>query len=194
MSSFWLYFNLGHEHILDVKGYDHILFVVALCAIYAVKDWRRILILITAFTIGHSVTLALSTLEIIKVNASIIEFLIPVTIFITALSNVVKPDKKSFSKKISINYIYALLFGLIHGLGFSNYLKSVLGRDQSIILELLAFNLGLELGQIVIVILYLLLSFLFIGVLNVPKLKWNLITSSMIMGIALTMLIETKFW
>ncbi len=194
MSSFWLYFTLGHEHILDVNGYDHILFVIALCAIYAVKDWRKILILVTAFTIGHSITLALSTLEVVKVNVQLIEFLIPVTIFITALSNVIKPIKKNFSKKVSINYIYALLFGLIHGLGFSSYLKGILGKNQSIVVELLAFNLGLELGQILIVILYLLLTFLFIGVLNVPKLKWRLITSSMIMGIAVTMLIETKFW
>lgn len=194
MSSFGLYFQLGHEHILDFAGYDHILFVVALCAIYAMKDWKKVLVLVTAFTIGHSITLALSTLDVIKVNKALIEFLIPVTIFITALSNVIKPVKSSSSHKISINYLFALFFGLIHGMGFSNYLKGILGKGQSIVVELLAFNLGLEIGQILIVLVYLTVTFLFIKLLNVPKPKWSLVTSSMIMGIALTMLIETKFW
>lgn len=194
MSSFWLYFQLGIEHILDINGYDHILFVVALCAIYAVKDWKNVLILVTAFTIGHSITLALSTFNLIRINGSVIEFLIPVTIFITAISNIAKPDQGVHRSKISVNYFYALFFGLIHGMGFSNYLKGILGRDASIINQLLAFNLGLELGQIVIVIVYVLISFVFIKMFNVAKNKWSLITSSMIMGIAITMMIETKFW
>lgn len=194
MSSFWLYFQLGIEHILDIDGYDHILFVVALCAIYAVKDWKSVLILVTAFTIGHSITLALSTFNLIRINGSIIEFLIPVTIFVTAISNITKPEQVTRRSKISVNYVYALFFGLIHGMGFSNYLKGILGKDASIINQLLAFNLGLELGQIVIVIMYILISFIFIKIFNVAKNKWSLITSSMIMGIAITMMIETKFW
>lgn len=194
MSSFWLYFQLGIEHILDINGYDHILFVVALCAIYAVKDWKRVLILVTAFTIGHSITLALSTFNLIRINGSIIEFLIPVTIFITAISNITKPEQVTRQSKISVNYVYALFFGLIHGMGFSNYLKGILGKDASIVNQLLAFNLGLELGQIVIVLMYILISFVFIKIFNVAKNKWSLITSSMIMGIAITMMIETKFW
>ncbi|MCG8320772.1 MAG: HupE/UreJ family protein [Cytophagales bacterium] len=194
MSSFWLYFQLGIEHILDINGYDHILFVVALCAIYAIKDWKNVLILVTAFTIGHSITLAMSTFNLIRINGSIIEFLIPVTIFITAISNIARPDQIVYKSKVSVNYAYALFFGLIHGMGFSNYLKGILGRDASIVNQLLAFNLGLELGQIVIVIIYILVSFVFIKIFNVAKNKWSLITSSMIMGIAITMMIETKFW
>ncbi|MDN5214542.1 HupE/UreJ family protein [Fulvivirgaceae bacterium BMA12] len=194
MATFWLYFQLGVEHILDIDGYDHILFVVALCAVYAAKDWKNVLILVTAFTVGHSVTLALSTLNIIQINGKIIEFLIPVTIFITAISNITKPDSAVHKRKISINYAYALFFGLIHGLGFSNYLKGLLGKDVSIVSQLLAFNVGLELGQIAIVIIYILISFIFIKIFNVAKNKWSLITSSMIMGIAITMMIETKFW
>lgn len=194
MSSFWLYFQLGIEHILDINGYDHILFVVALCAIYTIKDWKNVLILVTAFTIGHSITLAMSTFNLIRINGSIIEFLIPVTIFITAISNIARPDQIIHKSKVSVNYAYALFFGLIHGMGFSNYLKGILGRDASIVNQLLAFNLGLELGQIVIVIIYILVSFVFIKIFNVAKNKWSLITSSMIMVIAITMMIETKFW
>ena len=194
MSSFWLYFQLGIEHILDIDGYDHILFVVALCAIYAIKDWKNVLILITAFTIGHSITLALATFNLVRINGSLIEFLIPVTIFITAISNISRRDQAVNKSRVSINYFYALFFGLIHGLGFSNYLKGILGKDASIVSQLLAFNLGLELGQIVIVIFYIVISFIFIKIFNVAKNKWSLITSSMIMGIAITMMIETKFW
>src|SRR3954468_23770496 len=156
MSEFRLYFDLGRDHILDYKnGYDHILFVIALCALYLLRDWRRVLILVTAFTIGHSITLALSTLRIINVPVDLIEFLIPVTIFITAGSNIFKNEENLSDRALQINYFYAAFFGLIHGLGFSNYLRSILGRDKSIISQLLAFNLGLEFGQIIIVVIFL---------------------------------------
>ncbi|MGB3586189.1 MAG: HupE/UreJ family protein, partial [Tunicatimonas sp.] len=155
MSTFSLYFNLGLTHILDILGYDHILFVVALCALYMLRDWRKVLILITAFTIGHSITLALATLNIIQVNVALIEFLIPVTIFITAVSNILRSQKNVSPSRVQLNYAYALFFGLIHGMGFSNYLRSLLGKEEDITVPLLAFNLGLELGQIVIVAIVL---------------------------------------
>lgn len=151
MSQFALYFQLGIEHILDILGYDHIMFVVALTAIYLLREWRRLLILVTAFTIGHSITLALATLRVVNFNSELIEFLIPVTIFITAISNLFKKDSYRSSAQINTNYVYALFFGLIHGLGFSNYLRSLLGSDKTIVPQLLAFNLGLEVGQIIIV-------------------------------------------
>lgn len=194
MSTFSLYFNLGFTHILDVNGYDHILFVVALCALYMISDWKRVLIIITAFTIGHSITLALATLEIIPINPALIEFLIPVTIFITAVSNIFRKQSAIRQQGVQMNYAFALIFGLIHGMGFSNYLQSLLGRDESIITQLLAFNLGLELGQIIIVAVFLMLSFIVVDILQAGRRDWKIIISSAVAGIALTLMIETHFW
>ena len=132
MSEFQLYFGLGKSHILDyANGYDHIIFVVALCALYLTREWKQVLILVTAFTIGHSITLALSTLRIISVKVELIEFLIPLTIFITAVSNLFKNENNLTSRSVQMNYFFAGFFGLIHGLGFSSYLRSILGRDES---------------------------------------------------------------
>lgn len=194
MSSFSLYFNLGLTHILDIQGYDHIMFVVALCALYMLRDWRKVLILVTAFTIGHSITLALATLNIIQVNAGLIEFLIPVTIFITAASNIVRSQKNLSQTGVQLNYGYALFFGLIHGMGFSNYLRSLLGREEDITVPLLAFNLGLELGQIVIVITVLVAAAFFINVLGVARRDWKLVVSSAVAGIALILMMDARFW
>ena len=194
MDQFKLYFQLGAEHILDINGYDHILFVIALCAIYAAQDWKKVLILVTAFTIGHSITLALSALDIINFRSDIIEFLIPVTIFITAFANIVRKQNSLKPSFVNLNYFFGLFFGLIHGLGFSNYLKSLLGRDESIVTQLLAFNLGLELGQIIIVLVFMIISFIFTGLFNVARRDWNLVISSAVAGIAITIMLETKFW
>lgn len=194
MSTFSLYFNLGITHILDVNGYDHILFVVALCALFLPRDWKKVLVIVTAFTIGHSITLALATLDIIPINPALVEFLIPVTIFITAFSNIIKKQQNFNPGNVQINYAFALFFGLVHGMGFSNYLRSLLGRDESIIMQLFAFNLGLEIGQIVIVTVFLLISYVFINILSVARRDWRLVISSAIAGIALTLMLDTKFW
>ncbi|AFL83479.1 HupE / UreJ protein [Belliella baltica DSM 15883] len=193
MSQFQLYFELGYKHILDLKGFDHILFVIALCAIYLARDWKKILILVTAFTIGHSITLALATLNIVKVNSSLIEFLIPVTIAITALANVFKP-RPSNSRGIQINYIFAIFFGLIHGLGFSNYLRSLLGREASIFQPLLAFNIGLEVGQLAIVAIFLIASSLIVGLIGVNRKEWTITISAIVLGMSIMMMIDTKYW
>lgn len=194
MSEFGLYFSLGREHILDPRGYDHIMFVVALCALYMVRDWKKLLILVTAFTIGHSITLALATLNMLNVNSDIIEFLIPVTIFITAFSNILLGSDKGGKSKIQTNYFLALFFGLIHGLGFSSYLKAILGKDQSIITQLFAFNIGLEVGQIIIVGIYLATVFIFVDIFRAGRRDWRLIMSSAVAGIALTMIVEAWYW
>lgn len=194
MSTFSLYFNLGLTHILDIQGYDHILFVVALCALYMLRDWRKVLILVTAFTIGHSLTLVLATLNLIRVNAALIEFLIPVTIFITALSNIFRNPKNQSRAGVQLNYGYALFFGLIHGMGFSNYLRSLLGREESITVPLLGFNLGLELGQILIVLVVLIAASIFVSILNVARRDWKLVISSAVAGIALILMMDAKFW
>lgn len=193
MGQFQLYFQLGIQHILDLKGFDHILFVVALCAIYVTRDWKKILILVTAFTIGHSITLALATLKLVKVNSEWIEFLIPVTIAVTAVSNIFSP-KPSSGRGIQINYVFALFFGLIHGLGFSNYLRSLLGKEASIFQPLLAFNLGLEVGQLVIVTITVVVAGLLVGLVGVNRKDWALVISSIVLGMAVMMMIDTKFW
>ncbi len=194
MSEFELYFGLGKDHILDYKnGYDHILFVVALCALYLIRDWKKLLILITAFTIGHSITLALATLRVITIHQDWIEFLIPVTIFITAVSNIFRKTEIS-DRTTYINYGYALFFGLIHGLGFSNYLRSILGKDRSIITQLFAFNIGLEAGQIIIVGIFLFLGLILVDLFTVNRRDWKLVISSVIAGMALLLLKDKIYW
>ena len=192
MTSFELYFKLGLQHILDLQGFDHILFIISLCAVYVARDWVKILLLVTAFTVGHSLTLALATFEIVQIRSEVIEFLIPVTIAFTALLTLIKPKPNS-GKGIQLNYLLALLFGLIHGLGFSNYLRSLLGKEATIWPPLLAFNVGLEVGQIVIVAAFLLITSL-VHLAGMNRKEWTLILCAFILGVACMMLLETKFW
>lgn len=194
MQDFGIYFELGVQHILDLAGYDHILFVVALCCMYFIGDWRKILILVTAFTVGHSLTLALSVFRLIQIDTGLIEFLIPLTIVITAFSNIVKQRRGRRPRKQPktdwLTYGYALFFGLIHGLGFSNYLRSLLGKETSIVSPLLAFNIGLELGQLLIVAVVLIVSFIATSMFSVSKRDWSFFLSSAVFGIALVMTLE----
>lgn len=201
-STFSAYLSLGFDHISDLNGYDHILFIVALCAIYQLREWRKVAILVTAFTIGHSITLALAALDIIPINGALIEFLIPVTIVLTAIYNVVvhtfagNTEEKTFNRKINFNYLFALLFGLIHGLGFSNFFKSSVmpGQEGEFIKQLFSFNVGVELGQLVIVAFVLGASFVAMNLLKVKQREWNLFISGGAAGIALIMALERIPW
>lgn len=192
MSVFQIYFNLGLDHILDKDGLDHIIFILVLCALYSINDWKKLLILVTAFTIGHSITLALATLDIIKVNTDVVELLIPVTILITAVTNIASSDTRQRSGKYKINYFLALFFGLIHGMGFSNVLRSLLGKDETIITQLLAFNIGLEVGQLVIVAIFLVSLLVVVNIFGASKRDMRLILSSAGAGIALLLIFENK--
>jgi hypothetical protein len=190
MSLFNLYLHLGFWHIADLAGYDHILFISTLCGIYLIKEWKHVLILVTAFTIGHTITLALATLRIVVLPVNLIEFLIPVTIFITSISNIIE-KQTDYSKRLhTVKYLTALSFGLIHGLGFSNYLRALLGTERSIVMPLFAFNVGLELGQIMIVFCVLILAYFFIKFLRMPHREWNLVISGAGAGISLILMIE----
>ena len=194
MEQFSVFFGIGTEHILDWRnGYDHILFVVALCAVYVISDWKRILILVTAFTIGHSITLALATLRLIAFDSTLIEFLIPVTILITAVSNLFQKEDRVYERNIHLNYLFASFFGLIHGLGFSNNLRDILGQSSNIASPLLAFNLGLELGQIIIVGIFMVLSFFAVDLAGVKRRDWKMIISSAIAGMALILIKESAY-
>ncbi len=162
---FTTYLKLGFDHILDFNGYDHMLFLLALCAVFSLKSWKKVAVLVTAFTLGHCVTLVLSGLKFIEIDADLVEFLIPLTILITAIFNVSLFKKGAY---ISWHYILAGFFGLIHGLGFSNYFKAMLMEDESLVETLFAFNIGVELGQLVIVMVILLASS-FLTYVNVPQ-------------------------
>jgi ABC-type antimicrobial peptide transport system permease subunit len=189
MNDFGLFFQMGYEHIADLKGIDHIMFVAALCIRYQFADWKKLLWLVTAFTIGHSITLALSVFNILNYSTSWIEFLIPVTIVITAISNVFV-KKFVYKAKFPLIYFFALFFGLIHGLGFSNYLKSLLSKGENIVPELLAFNLGLEAGQLLIVLCILFISLIFVNLFKVNRREYILYISGGIFAIALQMALE----
>ena len=189
MNDFWLYFQIGFHHIADIRGIDHILFIVALCIRYQFSDWRKLLVLVTAFTIGHSITLALSVFDIIEYSMRWIEFLIPVTIVITAFSNIFV-KKFVFKAKFPFIYFLALFFGLIHGMGFSNYLKSLLGKGESVIGQLLAFNVGLEAGQILIVLIILLITLIFVNLFKVNRREYLLFFSAIAFALALQMAFE----
>jgi hypothetical protein len=166
MNDFGLWFSTGMEHISDLGAYDHILFVTLLVLAYPIKDWRKLVILITAFTLGHSLSLALSIYTDQTLSSSVIEFLIALSILVTALFQLVNHKKTDFFSRRSI-YLMVLLFGFIHGMGFSFLLKAMLGKEVSVFLPLLYFNLGLEFGQLIIVAIVLVFS-LFITKL----LKW----------------------
>ncbi|MEM8845621.1 MAG: HupE/UreJ family protein [Bacteroidota bacterium] len=194
MHPFEFYLKLGFEHISNLAGYDHILFLVALCAIYKIQQWKNILVLVTAFTIGHSVTLALVSLDIFTIPSNIIKFLIPTTIFITALHNVIGVKLTEQPKKMGRNYIMALFFGFIHGMDFSNYFKALLMDDSSILVPLLGFNLGIELGQLLVVFFIVGIAFLFLNVIGAKHRDWNVFISGAAAGMSLLSMLENKFW
>lgn len=199
MDDFFIYLRLGFDHITDPGGYDHILFVIALCAVYAARQWKQVLILVTAFTIGHSITLALATLQLIHYKTELIELLIPITILITAITNFFFQEPKSRLSSITQQpnrywrYGLALSFGLIHGMGFSNYLRSLLGREADIVTPLLAFNIGLEIGQLVIVSLVLGLAYVMIDITRISRLRWTLVVSGIVAGMALSLIINNDY-
>ena len=188
MSDFSFYFRLGWEHIMSWEALDHLLFIAALAAIYLLKDWKQVLVLVTAFTIGHSLTLALSVFDIFRFNTKWVEFLIPCTIIVTALSNLFQ--KKFTAQSIRVNYFLALAFGLIHGMGFANTIRFILAEDQSIGWGLFGFNVGLEAGQIAVVTLLLLFAYLIVNMLKVNRRDWVIFLSAAVFSLALKIALE----
>jgi hypothetical protein len=188
MSDFVFYFGLGWKHIISTEALDHQLFILALASVYTFKNIKQVLILVTAFTIGHSLTLALSVLDIIRFSSKWVEFLIPCTIFITALNNILRVDKKGGSAKV--NYYLALGFGLIHGMGFANAIRIILAKDQSIGMGLFGFNIGLEAGQICVVAIVLTFALLFINFLKVARRDWVFFLSAGVFALSVQMALE----
>ena len=195
MDAFFIYLDMGINHVLDIKGYDHVLFLLALISPYAFKDWKRILFLVSIFTVGHTLALVLSVYNVVSVKASLVEFLIPVTILITALFALFTAGKTT--KKESVTFVagVTLFFGLIHGLGFSNYFKTIMiGTPSEKVLPLMEFALGIEVAQLIVVMIGLILAYVAQAVFKFSKREWGLIIASFIIGAVVPMLIENEIW
>ena len=188
MTDFLFYLQLGWEHIISIDALDHQLFILALVAIFSFQDLKKVLILVTAFTLGHSFTLALSAFDIIRFPSNWVEFLIPCTIVFTALDNLI--FSKNEDKLIKLNYFLALIFGLIHGMGFANSVRMMLAKEQSIVIPLLGFNVGLEIGQIAVVIIILSIFYILSTFLKLKKKHWVMLVSAPILVVSLKMAIE----
>lgn len=188
MQDFGFYFNIGWTHIISKDALDHQLFIIALAAIYLLRDWKQVLVLVTAFTIGHSLTLALSVMNVIWFNPNLVEVLIPLTIVITALFNLTQ--KKFTPRSVRINYVLALVFGLVHGMGFANSVRFMMADDQNLGWSLFGFNVGLELGQIVVVIAVLLIAHVFVTLLKINRRDWVIFLSAGVFALALKMVLE----
>ena len=184
METFWFYFDLGFDHVLDIGGLDHLYFLVALSIPFAFKNWRRLLLWVSLFTLGHSMSLLVTHFEWLKIDSDWVELLIPITICITCLSILVQ-KKHSHLKGVWINLI-TLFFGLIHGLGFGRYFKMIASEGEAI-LGLLEFALGVEFAQILIVIFVLLVNWIAVGILKIQAQKWQLIIASMVLSQAILM-------
>ncbi|MGI4737648.1 MAG: HupE/UreJ family protein [Janthinobacterium lividum] len=197
MSVFTTYLQLGFLHICSWQATDHLTFLLALCAPYVFADWRRVAVLVTSFTVGHSITLALATLGSVVFNTSIIETLIPITIIATALINMhqagsvlARHSRRELPTLWTLPNVLAILFGLIHGLGFSSYLRALLGAQSRPVAELLSFNLGVEAGQLLIVSVILFVGVVLLRVIGVTRRDWILVTSSVALGIAALLLLQ----
>lgn len=193
MDDFVLYFKMGLQHVLDFSGYDHILFLIVLAVIFTANQWKKALWLVTFFTLGHSLTLALAAYGVINFNIDIIEFLIAFTIFITGVINVFRANKAGVGKD-QLNLFFALFFGLIHGLGFSNYFKMMIGRSDDKLMPLVEFALGIETAQIIIVVVLLILASLTQALFKVSKRDWIMVLSAIVIGVILPILVARFPW
>lgn len=195
MSEFWIYFNIGLKHVLDINAYDHVLFLLALTVPYTFKDWKRVLILVTLFTVGHTLSLMLSVYEVVYIKESLVEFLIPITILITALFHLFTAGKSSKKESITFVAFVTLFFGIIHGLGFSNYFKAILpGTASEKLMPLLEFALGIETAQIIVVMFALIVSYIVQTFFRFSKRDWTLVTSAFVIGVVIPMIIESEIW
>ncbi|AWG21150.1 HupE / UreJ protein [Flavobacterium faecale] len=195
MSEFLIFFELGLKHILNIYSYDHVLFLIGLAVPFSFKDWQRILLLVTLFTIGHSMALLLVVFGIVAIKVSVVEMLIPITILIVALFNLFTAGKTSKKESINIIFFVTLFFGIIHGLGFSSYFKAILpGGTASKLLPLAEFSLGIEAAQLVIIVVTLILSYIVQTFFRFSKRDWTLVMSAFIIGVVIPLIVTNKIW
>ncbi len=189
---FWTNVQYGINHVLDIKGYDHLLFLIVLAVPYVFKDWKRVLLLVSMFTLGHTLSLVMATYGVVSVNGKLVEFLIPVTILVTAIYNVLTTRKKGRSNKIGLLFFTALFFGLIHGLGFARYLNMLAGQSENKLELLIEFALGIEIAQIIIVFVVLFLSFLCETIFRISRRDWVMVISAIVIGLVIPMIIQSN--
>ena len=195
MSEFWVYFQIGLHHVLDIQAYDHVLFMMALVLPFTFKDWKRLLFSVTLFTIGHTAALLLSVYEILVIKASIVELLIPITILITAIFNLFTIGKTNKKENLNLIFLITLFFGIIHGLGFSNYFKTLLGgSSNSKLIPLLEFALGIEGAQITVVLAMLIVAYIVQSLFKFSRRDWILVGSAFIIGVVVPMILENEIW
>lgn len=195
MSEFWVYFQIGLHHVLDIQAYDHVLFLMALVIPFTFKDWKKIILSVTLFTLGHTTALVFSVYKILVVKASFIEFLIPIKILLTAIYNLASIGKSNKKGKINWVFLITLFFGIIHGFGFSNYFNTLLGgSSNSKLVPLLEFALGIEAAQLTVVLAVLVLAYIVQTVFKYSRRDWILVGSAFIVGVVLPMIIESEIW
>jgi hypothetical protein len=192
--SFWFNVQYGINHVLDINAYDHVLFLIVLTVPYLFKDWKRMLLLITMFTLGHTLSLAMAAYGIISVDAKLVGFLIPMTIMVVALYNVFTAGKKAPTEKVGILFLSTLFFGLIHGLGFASYFSKHLDRGENKLIKMLEFALGIEMAQIIIVFIVLFLGFLCQTIFRFSRRDWVVVVSAIVVGLVIPMLIHSKLF
>jgi hypothetical protein len=186
--------KFGINHVLDMNGYDHLLFLIVLTVPYLFNNWKRVLYLVSIFTLGHSLSLVLAAYDVVSVSAKLVEFLIPLTILIIALLNVFRANKKSENDKVGLLFFSALFFGLIHGLGFAREFKMIASGVESKFVLLLEFALGIEIAQIIIVFIVLFLGFLGQTIFRFSKRDWVMVLSSIVVGLVIPMLIRNDIF
>jgi len=195
MSEFWIYFEIGLRHVLDIKAYDHVLFLIALTVPYAFKDWKKVLLLVSLFTLGHTLALLLSVFGWVVIKVNLVEFLIPITILITAVFHLFTAGKSAKNESVTVIAFITLFFGIIHGLGFSNYFKTLLpGSGSDKLVPLLEFALGIETAQIIIVLVVLILSYIVQTFFRFSKRDWTLVMASFVIGVVLPLILSSSIW
>lgn len=189
--NFWFNVQYGMNHVLDINGYDHILFLMVLAVPYLFNDWKRVLVLVTTFTVGHTLSLVLAAYGVVQINGQLVEFLIPVTILIMALYNVFTAGKTSKNNKIGLLFVTTLFFGIIHGLGFAREFKMFSGQAENKLELLIEFALGIEIAQIIIVFVVLFIGFICQTVFRFSRRDWMMVLSSIVIGLVIPMIIES---
>lgn len=193
LENFWFNVEYGINHVLDINAYDHVLFLIVLTVPYMFKDWKRVLLLVTMFTLGHTLSMVLATYGVVSVNAAIVEFLIPITILIVALFNVFTSGKGAQREKVGVLFLSTLFFGLIHGLGFAREFKMLLGDNDNKLLLLLEFALGIELAQVIIVFMVLFLGYVVQTIFRFSKRDWIMVLSAIVVGLVIPMILNSDF-
>jgi hypothetical protein len=191
MENFWFNVEYGINHVLDINAYDHVLFLIVLTIPYVFRDWKRVLLLVSLFTLGHTLSLVLAAYDVVSVNGQLVEFLIPITILVVALFNVFTSGKGAQKERVGVLFFSTLFFGLVHGLGFAREFKMLAGKSDNKLLLLVEFALGIELAQVIIVFIVLFLAYIVQTIFRFSKRDWIMVISSIVVGLVIPMIIES---